>query len=200
MAEDRKPAPVPPTVRPLRIVLYVLTVVTAAAALFLQPALAGAVQRGALGPGWLFIPLGIYAVFFFVYAADRYFLVRRRQYPAGRAFFQVAFGVLFGLLLLPSTIGDWNAQRPDGVKRLLEHRDPAIRRVTVEALGYRGPSLEHARALRARLDDKDSEVRARAARILSAWSGTDAGNPEAIDAWIESGALPTTRTATASGG
>ena len=187
---------VPPSVRPLRIVLYGLTVVTAAAALFLQPALAGAVQRGALDPATLFIPLGIYAVFFLVYAGDRAQLVKRGQYPAGRAFFQVAFGILFGLLLLPSTLGDWNAQRPRGLHRLLDHRDAAIRRVTVEAMGFRGPSPERARALLPRLEDDDPEVRAVAARVLSAWSGRSATDAAALEAWVDEGAATSTRTAT----
>ena len=174
-----------------------LTVVTAAAALFLQPALAAAVQRGALEARWLFIPLGIYSVFFLVYAFDRVLLVRRSQYPAGRAFFQIVFGVLFGLLLLPSTIGDWNAQRPRGLGRLLGHRDATIRRVSVEALGYRGPTAERAVALAERLEDEDPDVRRVAAEILAQWSGRPADDPAALRAWAEAGEVPATRTGTA---
>lgn len=183
---------VPSHVRPLRIVLYVLTVVTAAAALFLQPALQGAVQRGALAAGWLFTPLAIYGVFFLVYAADRAMLVRRGQYPAGRALFQVVFGVLFALLLLPSSIAAWDARRPEGAARLMSHRSAEVRLVTVEALGYRGVSAEHARLLAERLRDPDAQVRARAAEVMSRWSGRSAGDVEGLIQWA--GAVAVTAT------
>ncbi|MCA9554728.1 MAG: hypothetical protein KC933_32160 [Myxococcales bacterium] len=189
-------ASVPPHVRPLRILLYVLTVAAAAAALFLQPALAGAVQRGALPRAWLFLPLGIYTVFFLVYAADRVSLVRRGFYPAGRAFFQLAFGVVFALLLLPSTISNWNDRRPSAVDRLAGHPDADVRLLTVEALGYRGPSPENARRVAARLDDRAPEVRERARAILAAWSGRPTASPDELKGWAE--ALTSTDTATVS--
>src|SRR5687767_2266628 len=98
-ARDREP--IAPRGRPLRIALYVLTVLTAAAALFLEPALAGAVSRHALGRFWLFTPLAVYGVFFLAYSFDRWLLIQR-GYPAGKAFFQIVFGLVFALLLLPS--------------------------------------------------------------------------------------------------
>ncbi len=173
----------PSHVRPLRIVLYVLTLVTAAAALFLEPALQGAVQRGALSPVWLYTPVGIYGVFFLVYAVDRAMLVKRAQYPAGRALFQVVFGIVFGLLLLPSTLGDWNAEEAEGPARLAGHRSAQIRLVTVEALGYRGRSAARARLLVPRLTDTNGDVRARAAEILSKWSGKSATDLQGMTQW-----------------
>lgn len=177
---------VPSHVRPLRIVLYGMTVAAAAAALFLEPALQAAVQRGALSPVWLFTPLAIYGVFFLVYAVDRAMLVRRGQYPAGRAFFQVVFGVVFGLLLLPSTLGAWNARHPSGVGRLVTHRSADVRLVTVEALGYRGAQPKRARLLADRLHDSDAHVRAKAAEVLASWSGVSASDTDGLRAWAAS--------------
>lgn len=176
-------AVVPSHVKPLRILLYVLTAATAAAALFLEPALQGAVKRGALSGGWLFTPLAIYGIFFVVYAADRAMLVRRAQYPAGRAFFQVAFGVVFGLLLLPSTIGAWKAQKPEGVEALLRAKQAEVRLVAVEALGYRGRNPDRARWLGRSLQDADATVRTRAAEILSSWSGRSVSDVEGLSEW-----------------
>ena len=173
---------VPLEARSVRVALFVLSVVSAAAALFLQPALAGAVRRGALPAGWLFLPLGLYGVFFLLSAVDRWLLVRRRRYPPGRALFQIVFGVVFGLLLLPSTIGDWSGDRLTGDARLLAHPDPEVRRAAVEALGFRGRDDARAEAVRARLGDPDPAVRGAAAAVLDRWakgasSGTnDVGN------------------------
>lgn len=167
--------------KPLRVALYVLTVLSAAAALFLEPALAGAVARGAISPLWLFTAIGIYGVFFLAYAVDRWVLVRRRRYPAGKAFFQVAFGLVFGLLLLPSTIGDYSSRPTQGIDRLLAHPDAEVRLVAVEALGFRGPSAAHAERLIARLRDRDPRVESAARAVLERWSA--ARDTAGIHAW-----------------
>lgn len=176
---------VPDNAKPLRIALYVLLALTAVAALFLQPALGGAVQRGALARFWLFLPVALYGVFLLAYAVDRGLLVRRRRYPAGKAFFQIAFGVLFALLLLPSTSADFAAQRPDGLRRYLAHSDGQVRVLAVEALGYRGKDAARpfAEALVDRLDDRDDEVRRAATAVLAAWSGKKPDDVTGIRAW-----------------
>lgn len=173
----------PGEIKPLRIALYVFLLLSAVSALFLEPALAGAVHRGAVSSIWMFLPLGLFAVFFAVYAVDRWFLVKRRAYPAGRAFFQVAFGVVFGLLLLPSTIGDWEAHRPVGIARLLSHPDAEVRMVAVEAVGFRGPSQERAALVVKRLDDRDPRVVEAAWEVLGRWSGKDPADRAGIRVW-----------------
>lgn len=215
-ADDPIPG-VPVEAKPLRMVLFVLTVLSAAAALFLAPALAGAVRRGALGSGWLFLPLALYCVFFLVYAVDRWLLVRKRRYPAGRAFFQIVFGLLFGLILLPSTLRDFGetdrvpsesprlpgaaqhdaAEGPThdaGMVRLLTHPDPEVRQASVEAIGYRGFSPRHAGWLRARLEDRSPQVRRAATTVLAQWSGKDASEVEALSAWAAEAAAATSTT------
>jgi hypothetical protein len=173
----------PGEIKPLRIALYVILVLTAASALFLEPALAGAVHRGAVSAIWLFLPLGLYGVFFTVYAIDRWFLVKRRNFPAGRAFFQVAFGVVFGLLLLPSTMGDWMLRQPVGMERLLSHPDAEVRSVAVEALGFRGFSPARVSMLIGKLEDHDPRVREAAAAVLAKWSNKDPEDLAGIQDW-----------------
>ena len=179
--------------RSLRIALYVLTVATAAVALFIQPALSGAVQRGALRPLWMFLPVSLFVVLFLLYAIDRWILVKRRRYPAGRAFFQVAFGLIFALLLLPNTIREWNTRRPQGMERLLGHPDPEIRRVTVEALGFRERQPQFVDWVVAMLDDEDPEVRRAAQRVLALWSGHEIADVAGIRAWASQLSKTSTR-------
>lgn len=191
MAERAKPKAndpilgLPGEIKPLRVLLFILTALSAVAALFLEPALAGAVKRGALSAPWLFIPIAMYGVFVLAYAGDRMLLVKRRNYPAGRAFFQVAFAMVFGLLLLPETYRDWNERRrPAGIDRLLVHRDPQVRQVAVEAIGYRGVSVPRARALMRKLDDKSSDVRRTAATVLAGWAKKDPADLPGLKTWV----------------
>jgi hypothetical protein len=163
---------------------------SAAAALFAEPLLADAVERGAIDPAWMFIPLACFAAFLAVYAIDRWVLVRRRSYPPGRAFFQIAFGVLFALLLLPSTFDDWRRRdalaAPVGVEaRLLAHSDPAVRAVALEALGFRGPSPARIRQVGRLLEDPATQVRRAAAQVLAQWSGLAPSDRRALAAWAK---------------
>ncbi|MBK8013178.1 MAG: hypothetical protein IPK13_17705 [Deltaproteobacteria bacterium] len=118
MTEEVRPRPGLPTprfrleLRMLRIALFVLMAMSLIAALFVGPALDGAVARGALAPRWLFLPIGVYGSFFLVYCVDRWGLVSRRGYPAGKALFQLVFGIVFALLLLPSKSRDSSDTTP----------------------------------------------------------------------------------------
>jgi hypothetical protein len=188
---DHAAMPVKP--RPLRIALYVLLVLSAAAALFLEPALAGAIARGAISPLWLFTGIGIYGLFFAVYVVDRLMLVKFRRYPPGRAFFQIAFGSVLALVLLPSTIRDY-AARPAGHQRLLAHPDPEIRQIAVEALLLRGPTRDNVSHALERRRDRDPRVREAATRVLSRWSGRAEEDTAGIESWAT--ALSATATAT----
>lgn len=179
----------------LRALLFVLTLSSAAAALFVEPALAGAVARGALSARWLFLPLGVYGVFLAAYAFDRWWLVRDRRYPAGKAFFQVAFGIVFASLLLPETIQDYKARGTPRSDRLLTHPDPNVRGAAVLALGFEGAEGERLSLVIERLDDDNADVRAAALRVLRQWSG----QPEADSARLRSWAQTTLTTTTASG-
>jgi HEAT repeat protein len=171
---------------PVRVALYVLAALSAAAALFIEPAVEGAVRRGALAKHWLFLPISIFALFLVAYAVDRVLLVRRRRYPAGRALFQVAFGVVFAAMLLPSTLRDYQANatstRP-GQGTLLAHPDPEVRATACLAMAFDGPSAEAAGRLIGMLDDPEERVRSAAAAVLGRWSGLPPGELSGIRAW-----------------
>lgn len=167
----------------LRVVLYVLIALSAAATLFVEPAIAGAVQRGAVSARWLFLPLGVFSLFMMVFAADRVWLVRRRRYAAGRAVFQIAFGILFAFLLLPSTLGYYRGRPQPQGGRLLRHVDPEIRAAAVYALGFRAPSREAVERLVERLDDESPDVRKAAVAVLGRWSGGAREDAASVRAW-----------------
>lgn len=190
---------VPVNAKPFRILLYVLLALTAAAVLFLQPALGGAVKRGAISSVWLFLPMTLFGLFFLAYAVDRVLLVKRRRYPTGRAFFQIAFGVLFALLLLPSTIADFNDRHAVGLRRYLLHPDARVRVLAVEAMGYRGRDEAHTHIedLVSRLDDRDQRVRRAATDVLVSWSGKNPEDTAGIRAWALEWSQTTTSTGAA---
>jgi hypothetical protein len=193
---------VSPRAVPLRVALYFLTALSAAAVLFVEPSLAGAVRRGALGIAWLFLPLAVYSMFLLAYAIDRVLLVRRRRYPVGRALFQVAFGVMFALMLLPRTIQEYRAVRhnqPTGTARLLAHRDPAVRGAAALALGFKGQAAERARMLVPLLDDPSPEVRQAAGDVLATWSGRSPDDVAGIRQWASALSASSTVTRGASG-
>ncbi len=182
MASGTETAPVDPgepktgvvAVRPvpLRITLYVLILLSAVASLIGEPQLARAVVRGSLSPYWLYLPLAIFSVCLVVYAVDRLVQVHRRRYPVGKALLQVGFGVLFALMLLPSTIAQYNeaqATRPSAEVRLLRHRDPNMRVAGVRALGFMGATAERRQLLKKLAKDPSDEVRTTVTNVLARW-------------------------------
>jgi hypothetical protein len=185
----------PTEVKPFRVALYILAAFAMSAALFLQLPLHAAVGRGAISPSWLFMPLVVYCAFFVAYAVDRWLLVRRRSFPGGRAFFQVIFGVLFGLMLLPSTTLEWHASRPSGLVRLMNSSDSEYRWIAVQAVGYRGRSSDGVRSLLTSLSDSDERVQKEAAVILGKWAEKDPSDVAGIRLWAGQ-LLSQTRTST----
>ena len=179
----------PIEVKSLRWGLFLLIVASAGVALFAEPWLSALVRQGALSPSWRFLPPALFVGFLGAYAIDRWYLVQRRSYPPGRAFFQVVFGVLFAFLLLPSTLDDLSARaaRAEGAlqeKLLLDER-AEVRAVAVEALGFRGRSRARARALGRMLHDPSSRVRDKAAMVLARWSGRPLDDRDALEAWAQ---------------
>lgn len=172
-------------IRRLRVVLYVLILASAIAALALQPQIAKLVASHQLASGWLYLPMAVYGLFFVVFALDRWFLVRRARYPAGRAFFQVVFGLVFALILTPSTQREYQSN-PEGIARWLNHNEAELRGLAIEALGYRGIRADRVQALALRLDDEDPKVRQLAAKVLGAWSGRGERDIKALKAWSRS--------------
>lgn len=184
MKEKSEASPLP-WARGLRLALAALLLLCAAGVLFVQPALSAAVARGALSHRWMLLPVALFVLFFVAFSVDRFWLVKRGRYPGGRAFFQIVFGVVFAALLLPSSLREFASLRPRGDAYLLQHRNPSIRKVSVEALGFRGMRPDRVRALLARTKDEDPEVRAAAYEVLRRWSG-QGGDPATVEGWARS--------------
>lgn len=172
--------------RGVRWVLFIVLAGSAVTAIGAEPLLVKRVATGAWPPTVLFAPIAVYAVFLLLYAVDRWLLVKKRRYPPGRAFFQVVFGVVFGLLLLPSTLHEWQEARPGPEAPVLDrHPEPRVRVLWIEAMGFRGPEPRRVRKVaRAWTEDPDPRVRDAAERVLSAWSGHPA-DAAAIRRWVD---------------
>jgi hypothetical protein len=156
----------------IRILLYAVLVVSAGASFLLGDRLWHAAQVGTL-PRWAALaPACAFTLFVVIYTIDRLLLVTRRRYPTGRAFFQIAFAVLFLGLLWPTEVSRLQESRrratqPDAVLRLLGHRDDDVRAAACELLAWRGdteaaPALEKLAA-----KDPSAEVRAACARAVA---------------------------------
>ncbi len=150
--------------------LYVLLVAAAGLALYAQrspkvdPAFAAAAP-------WVFLG------FVLGFAVYRVALVAARRYSPFKAFFQVFVAALFfALLLMP------RVPRPEGgPETLLRDRNPRVRALAAEVLGWRG-ELALAQALVPLLDDPNGEVRAAAqASLVKLNAGVDLGPERA--AW-----------------
>lgn len=179
--------PPPPVlgVRRRRMLLFMLAVAAIVATLFIQPEINAAVQAGRLQRAWAFFSPVVYGGLWLGFCVDRWLAVQRRGYSLGQALFQVAFGLLVGLLLTPAAQLDF--RRPGGgLQRWLHHSDPALRQLAVEAAGYRGPSPERISGLLERLGDKAPGVRQQALGVLCTWSGLSACDIEGVRRWADS--------------
>lgn len=149
----------------VRVVVYMMLLLSAGAAVFLGDRLWLAWRSGFL-PIWapLLAPAA-FTAFVVVYTVDRWLLVRRRQYPLSRAFFQVAFALVFLTLLLPQQANELRqAKQAEAVVqqpalRLLAHSDAQVREATCEVLIGRIPSDVIERVAALAHNDPDLKVR-----------------------------------------
>ena len=170
--------------------MYVLAALAALATLQLAPALKGAVSRGALQSFWLKVPTLIYVLFVIVYAIDRFWLVRRSKYPAGKALFQVGFALIFSLIVPNAvmrappevTVLERDAARA-GTYNAIQDPRPEVRVNLALAAGFEGVSRERVKTLVLLLDDSDERVKIAARRVLSKWSGVPQGQSFGLRAW-----------------
>ena len=126
----------------IRIVVYVMLFVSAGTDFLLGDRLWAAARGGALPFFVPLVPVCAFTVFVVVYTVDRWLLVKRRNYPLGRAFFQVALAILFATLLWPHQASEIQATRrtaktQDGAMRLLDHKEPDVRAAICELLALR---------------------------------------------------------------
>ena len=130
--------------RTLRVVLYAMLMMSAAAVFFGGNHLWAAARTGAL-PVWApLVAPGAFTGFVVLYGVDRWLLVRRNRYPITRATFQLTFALLFLTLLWPEQAAKLRqvhiTKRGDAAMRLLGSAQADMRALACEVLGYRGPA------------------------------------------------------------
>ncbi len=143
----------------LRVVLYLALALSALVTMAALPPIQRRVEAGQLHPMWLLAPSGFFGLFLAIYLADRILLLRYRNYPAGRALFQIVFGLLFLVLLLPSSVREYRSvlqTRPpkQSLQALMKHSDARVRAVAFELAGRRPESRRYLSALGAGLNDR----------------------------------------------
>lgn len=171
-----EPSPEEPSVAGVRvrpawsIGLYVLLVSAAALALYAQRSPKVDPSIAAVAP-WVFLS------FVLGFAVYRVALVAARRYSPFKAFVQIfVAAIFFALLLAPKA-----KVKGGGPEAFLRDRDPRVRAMAAEVLGWRGVT-EQGRALAPLLDDADPEVRAAAhAALVKLNGGVDLGDTRA--AW-----------------
>ncbi|MBI3178989.1 MAG: hypothetical protein HYZ27_04970 [Deltaproteobacteria bacterium] len=153
----------------VRIAVYVMLIASAGAVFALGDRLWAAARGGSL-PMWAaLLPPCMFTLFVVVYAVDRWLLVKRRGYPTGRAFFQVAFALLFVTLLWPQQAAELQATRlsePDRALRLLRHGEPEVRASMCELLALRAQLSAHDDIARLAATDRSPVVRTACATAL----------------------------------
>ncbi|MEE8410642.1 MAG: hypothetical protein V3T05_13655 [Myxococcota bacterium] len=165
----------------VRIVVYVMLVLSAGAAFWLGDRLWEAVRDGRM-PIWVaLIPPTTFTLFVLVYAVDRWLLVKRRGVPIARACLQVVFALLFVGLLWPHQASELRAtrrsQEPDRAVRLLRHADPDVRAAMCELIALRAQVTARDRITAMADGDKSPDVRDACRRALSRLETIAAGVP-----------------------
>lgn len=175
----------------VRVLLYVALLVSAGVALFGTEELQRHVLDGSLAPEFRLLPAGVFAGTLALYGVDRVLLVRNRGYPSGKAFFQVAFGLVLLTFLLPSGLRDYKTGRvqlegpspSDTLLALMHHPDARVRALASEVAGYRGEKV-HLMALVEALGDPSDAVRGTAGDALQRRTGQALGTGrDSMGAW-----------------
>jgi hypothetical protein len=181
--------------RALRIVLYFALALSALVTMAGLPAIQQRVEAGQWHALWLIAPAVCFGLFLVIYIADRVWLLRHRNYPSGRALFQVVFGAVFLLLLLPSSIREYRTvlqRRPprQSLHALMLHTDPRVRAVACELAAHRPEAEAYLGALAQHLEDRVPAVREAAQGSLEHVTGqlfsTDADGVAAFARYLES--------------
>jgi hypothetical protein len=179
----------------VRVALLVLLVLSAGAALLLQPRIIVAVRDGSLTAEWLLVAPGVFSLVVIASAIDTAMLARRRGYASGRALLQLGFVVAFVAFLLPQAWSEYRARKappPTSVElldKLSKSRDARVRAVVMDLAGFRGQASAVGSVLERGLDDKDPMVRAAARGSIERRAGeplsdeTDARAKELVREW-----------------
>jgi hypothetical protein len=186
----RPPSLAPAYVRPARLLLYALLLVTVGVTVFGLPSLEQAVREGRRSPAVLVVAPALLGAFVVAYAAYRIALVRAGRYVAGKAVVHVALMALALSLVLPGSLDRYRtagAVHSVDLGRQLGAPDPVARAMAAELVRHRdrGEALRHAPRLVELLSDGSAEVRRQARASLVALAGEDVGGdgPDAPARW-----------------
>lgn len=161
-------------------VLYLLLVLSAALALWVQQAPGALPARLSRAAPWVFLG------FLVAFSAYRLILVRAKRYPAFKAFFQIGVAVLFFTLLLPRAKAPYESV--DELLNLMSDTNPNVRALAAEVARHREDGQKYGSTLSLLLTDSDADVRRQAHESLVKLAGTDLGPPsdeQAVKAWRE---------------
>jgi hypothetical protein len=160
-------------VRPvLPILLFILLLGSAMLALWAQQSPVAPEPVSRFAP-WAFLAFAV------GFTAYRIALVAARRYSAFKAFAQIFVAALFFMLLLLPQVAPPRV-RGDSDSELLRDRDPRVRALAAEVIGYReaqsaaeSPPVNpaHARALVELLEDSNDTVRKSAQQALTRLNG-----------------------------
>jgi hypothetical protein len=193
MSDAPKRAAMPAaSVRPARLLLYLLLLAASAVCVFGLPSLEQAVREGRRSPAVLVIAPAVLGVFIVAFAVYRFQMVRAGRYHAGKAFVHVGLMVLALSLVLPSSLDRYRSAgtvRTVDLSRHLASGDAEARAMAAELVRHREPAeaMAHVPRLVQLLEDGSPEVRRQARVSLAALAGGDRGGegPEAARRWRE---------------
>jgi hypothetical protein len=172
---------------PLRRALLVLLVLSAAAALLVQPRVVAAVRTDTLDVAWLVVAPAIFALVVVLAALDTWRTARRTGFFRGPSVLLIALCVAFLGLLLPSTFSEYRARtsppaEPARLMALLKHKDPRVRALVMDAVGWRpGPPEDAAPLLAVGLDDKDPLVSEAAVHAVANKAGEPLAGAQGLE-------------------
>jgi hypothetical protein len=157
----------------VRVVVYAMLLLSAGSALLVGERLWQAARSGTL-PVWLaLVPPVAFTAFVAVYSVDRWLLVRRSNYPLSKAFFQIAFALVFLTLLWPQHAHEYRNVRRNAAAdpiaapaELLNHGEAGVRALACELFGLRAELNVLPRLRRLAAADPSPGVRAACAQAL----------------------------------
>jgi hypothetical protein len=180
----------------MRGAILVLLVLSAAGGLLIQPRVIAAVREGH-GALWLVAVPAVFGLVVIMAALDTWRTARRLGFFKGRNVILIAACIAFLGILAQSTFSEYRARTSppaEGARlaALSKHKDPRVRALVMDALGWRpGAPEEDAYLLASGLTDNDplvadaalhavarkagetltgTEGRARARELVTAWS------------------------------
>ncbi len=160
-------------------------VVAAGATLLVQPRVVEAVRGDGLDPRWLAAVPTAFALVVVLAALDAWRGARARGHFRGPNVVAVAAAIAFLGLLLPDALSEYRTRTSpaDAEARdtqLLQHRDPRVRALVMEVLGYRPvPAERVAAGLSRGLADRDPLVVEAALEAVAHRAGVPLEGPDA---------------------